>query len=165
MFFKKLKKKIGACSLFTDALSSLISPRIIIGFEISCLFLNCFCFIWAPFPQISFFVLAFIFCIGCSGCLETVCLGLHACVWAQSQNSIWLFATLWTVAHQAPLSVGSSRQEYWSGLPFPSAGDLPDPGIKPRSPGSPTLAGGFFTTEPPGKPHTWAWCEAKGGGG
>ena len=46
-------------------------------------------------------------------------------------------------------------------MPFPSAGDLPDPGIKPRSPGSPTLAGGLFTTEPPGKPHTWAWCEGK----
>ena len=44
-----------------------------------------------------------------------------------------LFATPWTVAHQAPLSMGFSRQEYWSGLPFPSPGDLPDPGIKPRS--------------------------------
>ena len=43
-------------------------------------------------------------------------------------------ATPWTVACQAPLSVGFSRQEYWSGLPFPSAGDLPDPGIEPRSP-------------------------------
>ena len=64
-----------------------------------------------------------------------------------------------------PLSVEFFRQEYYSRLPFPSLGDLPDPGIKPRSPGSPTLAGGFFTTEPPGKPYTWAWCEAKGGGG
>ena len=43
-------------------------------------------------------------------------------------------ATPWTVAHQAPLSVGFSRQEHWSGLPFPSPGDLPDPGIEPRSP-------------------------------
>ena len=43
-------------------------------------------------------------------------------------------ATLWTVAFQAPLSMGFSRQEYWSGLPFPSPGDLPDPGIEPRSP-------------------------------
>ena len=57
--------------------------------------------------------------------------------------------TLWTVAHQAPLSLEFSRQEYWCGLPFPSPGDLPDPGIKPASPG---LAGGFFTTEPPGTP-------------
>ena len=59
------------------------------------------------------------------------------------------FATPWTVAHQALLSMGFSRQEYRSGLPFPSPGDLPDPGIKPAS--SP-LAGGFFTTQPPGKP-------------
>ena len=57
---------------------------------------------------------------------------------------------LWTVACQAPLSMGFSRQEYWSELPFPSPGDLPDPGIKPVSP---ALTGGFFTTEPPGKPY------------
>ena len=53
---------------------------------------------------------------------------------------------------QAPLSMGSSRQEYWSGLPFPPPGDLPDPGIKPASPRFPTLKGGFFIAEPPGKP-------------
>ena len=46
------------------------------------------------------------------------------------------------------------RQEYWSGLPFPTAGDLPDPGIKPMSPVSPALTGRFLTTEPPGKPQT-----------
>ena len=55
----------------------------------------------------------------------------------------------WTVVHQAPLSMGFSRQEYWSGLPFPSPGDPPNPGIKPVSP---ALADGFFTAEPPGKP-------------
>ena len=53
------------------------------------------------------------------------------------------------IARQAPLSVGFSRQEYWSGLPFPSPGDLPNPGIEPVSPASPALAGGFFTTGPP----------------
>ena len=58
-------------------------------------------------------------------------------------------ATSWTVALQTALSMGFSRQEYWSGLPFPSPGDLPNPGIKPISA---ALAGGFFTTEPPGKP-------------
>ena len=58
--------------------------------------------------------------------------------------------TSWTVAYQAPLSVGFSRLEYWSGLPFPSPGDLPNPGIEPMSP---ALAGGFFTSEPPGKPR------------
>ena len=57
-------------------------------------------------------------------------------------SCIWLFVTQWTVAHQAPLSVGFSRQEYSSGLSFPSSGDLRNPGIKPMSP---TLAGGFFT--------------------
>ena len=55
------------------------------------------------------------------------------------------FAALGTVAHQAPLSMGFSRQEYWSGLPFPPPGDLPDPWVKPVSP---ALAGGFFTTLP-----------------
>ena len=59
-------------------------------------------------------------------------------------------ATPWTIAHQAPLFMEFSRQEYWSGLPFPP-GDLPDPGIEPMSLVSPALAGGFFTTEPPGK--------------
>ena len=54
--------------------------------------------------------------------------------------------TPWTVACQVPLSMEFSKQEYWSGLPFPSPGDLPDPGIKPA------LAGGFFTTEPTRKP-------------
>ena len=53
------------------------------------------------------------------------------------------FGTLWTAARQAPLSMGFSRQEYWSGLPFPSPGDLPNPGIESKSP---ALAGGFFTT-------------------
>ena len=61
-------------------------------------------------------------------------------------------ATPWTVACQVPLSMGFSRQEYWSGLLFPSPGNLPNPGIKPRSP---AWAGKFFTTEPPGKPIWW----------
>ena len=59
------------------------------------------------------------------------------------------FVNSWTIAHQAPLFMGLPRQEYWSGLPFPSPGDLPDPRIKPSSP---ALAGELFTTEPPGKP-------------
>ena len=60
-------------------------------------------------------------------------------------------ATSWTVACQAPLSMEFSRQEYWSGLPFHTLGDLPNPGIKPTSLASPALAGGFFTIVPPGK--------------
>ena len=66
-------------------------------------------------------------------------------VWSLSH--VRLFETPWTVAHQVPLSMEFSRQEYWSGFPFPPSGDLPDPGIKPASP---ALAGGFFTTELPG---------------
>ena len=61
-------------------------------------------------------------------------------------SPVRLFGTIWTTAHQAPLSMGFSRQEYWSGLPCPSPGDLPGPGIEPTSLASPVLAGGFFTT-------------------
>ena len=57
---------------------------------------------------------------------------MYACV-LSCFLGVQLFATLWTVAHQAPLSMGFSRQEYWSGLPCPPPGDLPDPGIKPES--------------------------------
>ena len=57
---------------------------------------------------------------------------MHVC--AQWLSRVQLFVTPWTVAHQAPLCMEFSRKEYWSGLPFPSPGDLPYPGIKPRSP-------------------------------
>ena len=67
----------------------------------------------------------------------------------KSFSRVRLFATPQTVAHQAPPSTGFSRQEYWSRLPFPSPDDIPDPGVEPTSP---AFAGGFFTTEPPGKP-------------
>ena len=67
-------------------------------------------------------------------------------------SHLQIFVTLWTVAHQAPLTMIFPRQEYWSGWPFPPPGDLPDPEIKPTSPAFPALAGRFFTTEPPGKP-------------
>ena len=64
-------------------------------------------------------------------------------------SHVLLFVTLWTVAHKAPLSMGFPRQEYWTGLLFPSPGALPEPGMEPMSP---ALAGGFFITAPPGKP-------------
>ena len=67
-------------------------------------------------------------------------------------SHVQLFATHWTVAHQAPLSMGFPRQEYWSGVPFPVLEDPAHLGIKPSSPASLTLADTFFTTEPPGKP-------------
>ena len=68
-------------------------------------------------------------------------------------SCVWLFVTLWTVAHRAPLPMESSRQEYWSGLPCPYLGDLPNPGIEPASLTSPALASGFLTTS-----ATWEAC-------
>ena len=67
-------------------------------------------------------------------------------------SCVRLFAVQWTVACQAPLSIGFSRQKYWSGLPCPTPGDLPDPGIEPASLTSPALAGSFLPLAPPGKP-------------
>ena len=69
----------------------------------------------------------------------------HMCV-LSCFSRVWLFVTPWTVACQAPLSMGFSRKEYWSGLPCPPPGDLPNLGIEPRSLMSPALADGFFTT-------------------
>ena len=66
-----------------------------------------------------------------------------------SLSRVQLFATLWTVAHEAPLSMGFSRQEYWSELPFPSPGDLPNSGIEPESP---ALQADALPSELPGKP-------------
>ena len=67
----------------------------------------------------------------------------------KSLSRVQLFVTLWSIAHQAPLSMGFSRQEYWSGLPFPSPGDLPNSGIEPSSP---ALQAGSLTSELPGSP-------------
>ena len=69
-------------------------------------------------------------------------------------SRVRLFVTPWTVAHQDSLSMGFSRQEYWSGLPLSTLRDLPDPGLEPASHLSPALAGRCFTTEPPVKPGT-----------
>ena len=98
----------------------------------------------------------------CKHCCET-CVYVRVCVKILNKSSVnfvllrhsevksfsrvRLFATPWTVAHQAPLSMGFSRQEYWSGLPFPSPGHLPDPGIKPRSP---SLWADALTSQPQG---------------
>ena len=83
--------------------------------------------------------------------LWTPCVCVCVCVNAQLPSHVQFFATPWTVACQTPLSVVFSRQEYWRGLLFPPPGNLPNPGIKPVSPAAPALAGGFFTTEPPGR--------------
>ena len=74
------------------------------------------------------------------------------CVWHRF-SCVWLFVTLWTITHQAPLYMEFSRQEYWSGLPCPPSGDLPDPGIEPTSLMSPALAGrSSLPLVSPGKP-------------
>ena len=70
---------------------------------------------------------------------------------AQLLTHAQLFVTPWTVARQAPLSMGFSRLKYWSGLLFPTTGGLPDSGIEPMSLATSALTGGFFTTESPGK--------------
>ena len=72
----------------------------------------------------------------------------------KSLSRVRLLETSWTAAHQAPPSMGFSRQECWSGLPFPSPGDLPDPGIEP---GSPALQADTLPSESPGKPPTIVW--------
>ena len=74
---------------------------------------------------------------------------MHVCSGAQPCLTL---VTSWTIASQAPLSMGLYQQGYWSGLPFPPPGDRPHPGMEPVSPASPSLAGGFFATKSPGKP-------------
>ena len=73
----------------------------------------------------------------------------------KSLSRVWLFVTPWTIVYQAPQSMELSRQEYWSGLPFPSPGDLPDPGIKPWSQ---PLQADALPSEPSGMPHTTINC-------
>ena len=100
---------------------------------------------WTHYP-IAFL---FPFSICCS-------MGIRAMLLSSCFSHVWLFVTPWIVAHQAPLSMGFPRQEYWCGLPFPSPGDLPEPGIEPASS---ALAGKFFTMEPPGKSREPCnWC-------
>ena len=86
-----------------------------------------------------------------------VCVCVCVCVCVLSHFSlVRLFATAWTVALQAPLSMGFSRQEYWNGLPFLPLGDLPDPGIEPMSLTSAALTGVFFTASASWEALSWA---------
>ena len=70
---------------------------------------------------------------------------------------VQLFVTSWTIARQTPLYMGFPRQEYWSGLQFPTPGDFPNPGIELEYPAPSVLAGRFFTIVPLGKPHFGGW--------
>ena len=92
---------------------------------------------WALLMEASFF---------------SVCVCVCVCVCMPTLSCVWFFANAWTVACQAPLCLRFSRQEYWSRLPFPTPGDLPDPEIKTPSLVSPAQAGRFFTTAPLWKP-------------
>ena len=83
---------------------------------------------------------------------------VYICVCVHMLSHVWLFATLWTVAHQAALSMEFSRQEHWSGLPFPLPGEFSQPRDRTLSLASPALAGRFFTTVPPGKPPSNSIC-------
>ena len=95
-------------------------------------------------------ILILCLCFCRHSCICTLWIYIHIftqCVCVQSCFScVWPFVTLWTVARQAPLSMGFPRQEYWNGLPCPFSGDLPGPGIEYTSLMSPALAGGLFTT-------------------
>ena len=82
-----------------------------------------------------------------------VCVCVGVCMHAKPLSHVRLFAAPQIVACQAPLSMGFSRQEYWSALPCPPPGDIPHPGIKPASHISPALAGGFFTTSTTWEAH------------
>ena len=89
----------------------------------------------------------------CACACTRVCVCVHVCANVHTVMSD-SFVTPWTVAHQASLSIGFSRQACWSVLPFPPPGDLPNPGVKPEAPAaSPALADGFFTTALLGKPQ------------
>ena len=85
-------------------------------------------------------------------CKDLVRKNICILIIVHSLSRVQLCVTLWTVAYHSSLSMGFSRQEYWSGLPCPPPGDLPNPGIEPRSPESHAFSGRFFTTETPGKP-------------
>ena len=97
----------------------------------------------------------------CSRQWDVFCfIGSCMCVCAESLSHVWLFPTPWTAACQTSLSMEFCKQEYWNRLPFPSPGDLPNPGIKPVSLAPPTLASGFFTNcaiEKPREIHV-VWC-------
>ena len=91
---------------------------------------------------------------GMKVCVVRTCKCVQSCF-----SCVRLFTTLWTVACQALLPMGFSRQEYWNGLPCPPPGDLPDPGIEPESLASPVLVGGFFTTGATWEAHVCHdWC-------
>ena len=112
-------------------------------------------FLHLVYLQYLVFLIFFLYIIyGCNFFYLTLVSFLKLlCTCAQLFSHVRLFTNPWVLACQTPLSVEFSSQEYWSGLPFPSPGDLPNPGIELTSPASSAFAGKFLTTEPPGKPQ------------
>ena len=99
-----------------------------------------------PFPEIPYLLDISICASKILFTIQLSALGVDLNAMLSHFSRVWLFVTPWTATCQASLSMGFSRQEYWSGLPYPPPGDLPDPGIEPASLKSPTLASKFFTT-------------------
>ena len=122
----------------------------------SCLHLPFWCVITSPAALTFIFCICAVFTFICPTSFSSLALTSGECVLSPFSH-VQLIVTLWTAAHQALLSMGFSRQEYWSGLPCSPLGDLPNPGIEPASPMSPALAGGFFTTS-----ATWEALTAGG---
>ena len=136
------------CRFFDDGYSDyVICISLIVSDLFMCLLVICLSSLenrlFSSFPH--FLIEFFIYILNCMSCLYE---------WVKLLSCVRLFATPWDVAYQAPPSMAFSKQEYWSGLPFPSPGDLPNPGLESRSP---ALAGRFFPTELGGK-HTWGVC-------
>ena len=137
--FSEIYKIITLCLFF----------RITPGLQICKILLKCLIIIWPlPKPSFSFVLLKDIWPSNRSSVF------MRHKVKVKSLSCVWLFVTPWTVACQAPSSTGFSRQEYWSGLPFPSPGELPNPGIES---GSPTLQVDSLLYEPPGNPYEYIW--------
>ena len=100
-------------------------------------------------------IVAKIVCVCACACVR-VCM-LCACTYMQLLSRVQLFTAPWTLTYQPRLSLKFSRLEYWSSLPFPVPGDLPDPRVKPQTLKSPALASRFFTTASPGLPSIWLY--------
>ena len=114
--------------------------------------MHCVCWCFGNFQLLLSFVFIYIWLFSYIKLQRSLRSGA-VCMCAQSHSCVWLFATPWTVTHQAHLSMGFSGQEYLSGLPCPPPGNLPKPEIKPMSSASLILQADFLPTEPPGKPY------------
>ena len=153
MITDKVGFSLPSCCLFSMSYVFFSVPPYFHAF--CCIFLVChfciFCILFCIFYYIffSYYFTIYFLVFSLRIIINILMYSLVLIFFFKSLSRLRLFATPWTVAHQAPPSMGFSRQEYWRGLPFPSPGHLPHPGIKPRSP---VLEADALTSEPPGKP-------------